>query len=116
MNLTNNSSSLYQLSKNKVCHIFQNLVYYICISDDLIFIASFYSTAGIREQIKDVTTGGCSTCSTESLVNYIKSVFPILVWLPKYSWRKKLASDVIAGCTVAIMHIPQGNVEAKILY
>jgi MFS superfamily sulfate permease-like transporter len=32
---------------------------------------------------------------------------PILSWLPKYDWKKNILYDVIAGFTVAIMHIPQ---------
>ncbi|XP_034655137.1 solute carrier family 26 member 6 isoform X2 [Drosophila subobscura] len=35
-------------------------------------------------------------------------VIPILQWLPKYSPRRDLAGDVIAGFTVAIMNIPHG--------
>lgn len=34
---------------------------------------------------------------------------PILNWLPKYNWRTDLFKDFIAGFTVAIMHIPQGQ-------
>jgi hypothetical protein len=37
------------------------------------------------------------------------SLFPALVWLPKYEWKKNITSDIVAGFTVAIVHIPQGN-------
>lgn len=33
---------------------------------------------------------------------------PILRWLPKYKWKADLMRDLIAGFTVAVMHIPQG--------
>lgn len=33
---------------------------------------------------------------------------PVLKWLPEYQVRKNLMGDLISGCTVAIMHIPQG--------
>uniref|UniRef100_A0A182M3G9 STAS domain-containing protein n=1 Tax=Anopheles culicifacies TaxID=139723 RepID=A0A182M3G9_9DIPT len=36
------------------------------------------------------------------------SVFPLTTWLPEYSWSKDLVRDLISGCTVAVMHIPQG--------
>lgn len=32
----------------------------------------------------------------------------MLRWLPTYSIKDSLAGDLIAGLTVAIMHIPQG--------
>jgi len=32
----------------------------------------------------------------------------VLGWFPKYEFRKNIAGDVVAGFTVAIMHIPQG--------
>lgn len=35
--------------------------------------------------------------------------FPILTWLPKYSWPEHTISDIAAGLTVAVMHIPQGS-------
>ena len=38
--------------------------------------------------------------------------FPILQWLPKYSIRKDLVADLIAGITIAIMVIPQGLANA----
>jgi solute carrier family 26, other len=33
---------------------------------------------------------------------------PVLRWLPKYQIRDFLMGDIIAGITVAVMHIPQG--------
>lgn len=46
--------------------------------------------------------------SNFSFVQCLLSVFPILQWLPKYSLKRDLMADIVAGCTVAIMHIPQG--------
>ncbi|EAT46519.1 AAEL002294-PA, partial [Aedes aegypti] len=34
--------------------------------------------------------------------------FPIVGWLSEYSLKRDFASDLISGCTVAVMHIPQG--------
>lgn len=36
------------------------------------------------------------------------SMFPIFAWLPQYNFTKDLVSDIIAGFTVGVMHIPQG--------
>lgn len=37
------------------------------------------------------------------------SIFPIFTWLSQYSLKNDLFGDIISGCTVAIMHIPQGT-------
>ena len=42
------------------------------------------------------------------------SLVPILHWLPRYQWRDHGPSDIIAGLTVAIMHIPQGMAYAML--
>lgn len=42
------------------------------------------------------------------MIYFLISLFPITSWLPKYSWRKDLISDVISGFTVTVMHISQG--------
>lgn len=39
----------------------------------------------------------------------LKSTIPATGWLAKYQWKRDFLSDVIAGFTVAIMHIPQGR-------
>ena len=40
--------------------------------------------------------------------------FPILEWLPKYDWRADAVVDLVAGITVAIMHIPQAMAYATL--
>ncbi|KAF5308663.1 hypothetical protein FQR65_LT06124 [Abscondita terminalis] len=47
----------------------------------------------------------CFKCTPSSI---LFRTIPILEWLPKYNWRNDIAGDLIAGFTVAIMHIPQG--------
>ncbi|CAH0595277.1 unnamed protein product [Chrysodeixis includens] len=37
---------------------------------------------------------------------------PLVRWLPKYSPRKFLIGDLVAGATTAVMHIPQGMAYA----
>lgn len=43
-----------------------------------------------------------------SCLDLLLTVVPVLKWLPRYSVRDSLAGDVMAGITVAVMHIPQG--------
>lgn len=43
----------------------------------------------------------------------LQRIFPFLSWIQQYSVRKDLPLDIISGCTVAIMHIPQGELFEK---
>lgn len=54
----------------------------------------------LRKRI--VKSGRCQPGKT------VLSLFPALIWLPKYEWKENIVSDIVAGFTVAIMHIPQG--------
>ncbi|XP_043232167.1 prestin-like isoform X4 [Amphibalanus amphitrite] len=47
-------------------------------------------------------------CVANTLTRYL----PILAWLPAYSIKNDLFGDIIAGVTVAIMHVPQGMAYA----
>lgn len=40
----------------------------------------------------------------------ILTIFPVFQWLSQYNIKTDLVGDVISGCTVAIMHIPQGKI------
>lgn len=51
-------------------------------------------------------------CSGSCLKTSITSKLPILTWLPAYNPRDSLLGDIIAGVTIAIMHIPQGMAYA----
>ena len=48
-------------------------------------------------------------CSFACLQRIVCALFPFIVVLSKYSPRRDLAKDVIAGLTVGVMHIPQGK-------
>ncbi|KAF5287627.1 hypothetical protein FQA39_LY15830 [Lamprigera yunnana] len=52
------------------------------------------------------TLGEC--CEKINLRQAFLSAVPICQWLPTYKWDRDFASDLIAGFTVAVMHIPQG--------
>ncbi|XP_015171821.1 PREDICTED: solute carrier family 26 member 6-like isoform X2 [Polistes dominula] len=42
----------------------------------------------------------------------LKKTVPLIDWLPKYNWRNNILGDIVAGITVAVMHIPQGMAYA----
>ncbi|XP_059054806.1 prestin [Achroia grisella] len=59
----------------------------------------------LRYQCKKVVNNcGFGECIVNSL--------PIARWLPKYSFKRDLVGDLVAGATTAVMHIPQGMAYA----
>ena len=50
-------------------------------------------------------------CSCSCLKGFLLQVLPFLRILRGYSIRSDLPSDIVAGLTVGIMHIPQGGCE-----
>ncbi|KAL1130061.1 hypothetical protein AAG570_013004, partial [Ranatra chinensis] len=42
----------------------------------------------------------------------LRSTVPAVHWLANYKWKEWLIKDIIAGCTVAVMNIPQGMAYA----
>ena len=57
----------------------------------------------------------CSeSLSCHNLGQYVLSLLPLLTWLPAYRWKENIVSDLVAGLTVAIMHIPQGMAYAML--
>ncbi|XP_053687537.1 sulfate transporter-like [Sabethes cyaneus] len=57
-----------------------------------------------RDMLNSVRNVSARSCVT--------SVLPIFAWLSEYSWKRDFVSDLISGCTVAVMHIPQGMAYA----
>ena len=54
----------------------------------------------------------CASLSFLCLLNGFLDKIPLIRCLKEYNIRKNLFGDIIAGLTVAIMHIPQGK-ESK---
>ncbi|XP_028265194.1 solute carrier family 26 member 6-like [Parambassis ranga] len=51
-------------------------------------------------------------CSVARLKHIIVSWIPILSWLPQYAFKENAIGDLISGCSVGIMHLPQGMAYA----
>ncbi|XP_063865117.1 prestin-like isoform X3 [Scylla paramamosain] len=66
---------------------------------------------GFAKTVQKKVRDSC-VCSGSCLKTAITSKLPILTWLPTYNPRQSLLGDIIAGVTVAIMHIPQGMAYA----
>jgi len=41
-------------------------------------------------------------------IELLKKTVPLIDWLSSYDWKNNILGDIVAGITVAVMHIPQG--------
>lgn len=62
----------------------------------------------IIESVLDARCKSPTVCLTD-LKRFVLNIFPVIGWLSQYSVKNDLLADVISGCTVAVMHIPQGK-------
>lgn len=53
----------------------------------------------------------CENITNLTCKGILFSWLPILTWLPKYSFKDNAVSDLAGGLTVAVLHIPQGNLK-----
>lgn len=51
----------------------------------------------------------CSRIKNVKPTRIFLSVFPLFTWLSQYNVKSDIVGDLVSGCTVAIMHIPQGK-------
>jgi len=48
-----------------------------------------------------IAPSSCSGC--------LFTTFPFFNWIQKYNLKRDLLDDFVSGCTVGVMHIPQGD-------
>lgn len=60
------------------------------------------------------TVGEKSTASPYGTEGALRRLLPILVWFPRYSFKRKLRLDLIAGISVAALLIPESLAYAAI--
>ncbi|XP_042489318.1 sulfate transporter 4.1, chloroplastic-like isoform X1 [Macadamia integrifolia] len=56
----------------------------------------------------------CSKLSSMSPLNWVELFFPCSKWIRTYKWREYLQNDLMAGCTVGVMLVPQAMSYAKL--
>ncbi|XP_077323770.1 pendrin-like [Lithobates pipiens] len=60
-----------------------------------------------QKKIRERLQNSCS-CSARRVFQIIKSIFPILDWLPKYQWKEWIVSDIISGVSTGLVSTLQG--------
>ncbi|KAG8439914.1 hypothetical protein GDO86_005906 [Hymenochirus boettgeri] len=61
----------------------------------------------VQRTFKERVKGKCSCTSRRALL-IIKSIFPVVEWLPKYRWKEWLLNEVVSGITVGLVSTLQG--------
>ncbi|XP_012341891.1 solute carrier family 26 member 6 isoform X1 [Apis florea] len=51
-------------------------------------------------------------CKKMKPMKILKTTIPLIDWLSTYNWKNDILGDIVAGITVAVMHIPQGMAYA----
>lgn len=64
--------------------------------------------AGGGLPFREKLAGRCR-CSRRACLHLLRERVPIFNWLPRYRLKKWILGDTIAGLTVGILHIPQGE-------
>ncbi|XP_017492727.1 PREDICTED: solute carrier family 26 member 10-like, partial [Rhagoletis zephyria] len=63
---------------------------------------------GYGARDKSIPSGMRRSWENWSFLSLFAGIVPIVQWLPRYSLRRDMMGDLVAGVTVAIMNIPHG--------
>ncbi|MEE6513581.1 hypothetical protein FKM82_021310 [Ascaphus truei] len=61
----------------------------------------------VKKTFRDKLKKSCSCTSRRALL-IVKSIFPVLDWLPKYKWKEWILSDTISGISTGLVATLQG--------
>lgn len=64
-------------------------------------------------RLREKLAGRCR-CSRRACLHLLRERVPIFNWLPRYRLKKWILGDTIAGLTVGILHIPQGELSSTL--
>lgn len=59
----------------------------------------------LKNQGVEILKKSCDGCS---ILSWLLSFFPFLIWIKNYSIKSYLIPDIISGFTISVLHIPQG--------
>lgn len=59
-------------------------------------------------RLREKLAGRCR-CSRRACLHLLRERVPVFNWLLRYKLKKWILGDTIAGLTVGILHIPQGE-------
>ncbi|XP_067131166.1 prestin-like isoform X2 [Centruroides vittatus] len=98
-------------AKNQKCskrHSTESVQSYISIKRNIFDEEEISKKYGKPHKLRESIVKQIAKCCRCSPISCIYSLFPILVWLPKYPFKQYILSDIIAGFTLAVLQIPQG--------
>ncbi|KAG8508485.1 Pendrin, partial [Galemys pyrenaicus] len=77
------------------------------VYSELAFQQQYEQRLQERKTLRDRLTKGCS-CSRRKAIGVLKTLLPILDWLPKYQVKEWLLSDIISGVSTGLVGTLQG--------
>ena len=72
------------------------------------FNSTFHYQPERNESLKEKFKTHCCTCSRVCINKCMRNHLPVIDTLRTYQWNNWLLSDIVAGISVGVIHIPQG--------